>query len=445
MPDSCQTVRIDVLSGLSRSLKAALRDGEMEAAKVWMACRDAQLTAMKERGKWPDRASLQVLTKSRFGLHSQSVQMVCHAFLANVKTASHLRLAGRKEIRYPYKDKRFYPLYWPAQAMAIVGNRIILPMGRGRRSIVLKRPEWLVEPSASKIVWNRTGYELHVTMGKEIGAASAKKINASVDLGQIHQCAVTTGTGKGLLVSGRGIRSEKRRLNQMHGSIARKASRCKPGSRRRKKLNRARNGYALRAERRIRDMRHKGTRQVIDFCVANEVSDLYIGDPDGVRKRPCGKHQNQRMSQWEYGRDIQYLSYKSTQAGISSFSGSERGTSSHCPECGHKHKPKGRDWVCKACGFTGHRDLVGSVNMHPIAYGSKAMFPVSKEVTYLRPGTSFWKALNRSSRPDTGHREGSAPIPPALSEDRMESTTDLVRAPQGAGQIYVSPLEAHRL
>ena len=196
----------------------------MEAAKVWMVCRDAQHAAMKERSKWPNRESLQVLTKGRFGLHSQSAQMVCHAFLANVDTASQLRLNGRKEIRYPYKDKLFYPLYWPAQAMAIVGARIILPMGRGRKSIVLPRPEWLLKPSACKIIWNRIGYELHIAVETDIAKPSAKNIHAAVDLGQIHQCAVTTDTGKGLIVSGRGIRSEKRRLNQMHGSLAKKAS-----------------------------------------------------------------------------------------------------------------------------------------------------------------------------------------------------------------------------
>jgi transposase len=138
---------------------------------------------------------------------------------------------------------------------------------------------------------------------------------------------------------------------------------------------------------------------------------------------------HQRMSQWEYGKDIEYLGYKSTQAGILSFSGSERGTSSRCPKCSHKHKPRGRNWVCKVCGFTGHRDLVGSINMHEIAYQKKTTFPVSKDVTYLRPGTCCWKYLNRSSRPDTGRRKGFGPLSPALSEVGIELTTDSVRTP----------------
>ncbi|WP_079199625.1 zinc ribbon domain-containing protein [Candidatus Methylacidiphilum fumarolicum] len=62
------------------------------------------------------------------------------------------------------------------------------------------------------------------------------------------------------------------------------------------------------------------------------------------------------MSQWEYGKDLDYLMQKSEQARIACFTGDERGTSSRCPECGHRHKPNGRNWRCPKCGFQGHRD-----------------------------------------------------------------------------------------
>jgi putative transposase len=105
---------------------------------------------MKERTKWPHQDVLQKLTKGRFSLHSQSAQMVCHAFLANVETTVELRKQGRQDIRYPYKEKRFYPLLWPAQAMDLEGNRIILPMGRGRKSILLPQPEWPTNPQGAR-------------------------------------------------------------------------------------------------------------------------------------------------------------------------------------------------------------------------------------------------------------------------------------------------------
>lgn len=87
-----------------------MREGQMESGKVWMACRNALHEAIKDRSKWPNHDSLQKLVKGKFGLHSQSAQMVCHAFLANVDMATQLRRSSRSEIRYPYKDKGFYPL-----------------------------------------------------------------------------------------------------------------------------------------------------------------------------------------------------------------------------------------------------------------------------------------------------------------------------------------------
>src|SRR5713226_9288987 len=209
-----------------------------------------------------------------------------------------------------------------------------------------------------------------------------------------HLAAVTTNTNKAMIVTGRGIRSLKRQRTMHLRKITKKQAHCQKYSRRWKKLQRAKNQLSRRAERRIRDMRHKATRQVIDFCIEYEVGSLFIGNPHGVRNRDCGRHHNQRMSLWEYGKDIDYLTHKAKQAHISCFTGSERGTSNQCPRCGHRHKPKNRNWVCRACGFTGHRDLVGSVNMHKLAYGTPVMFP--RSVTYLRPGSS-----RRSSRADT--------------------------------------------
>jgi putative transposase len=66
----------------------------MEAAKVWNRCRDWQQSMIEERTKWPDQEMLQKLTKGRFSLHSQSVERVCHAFLANVKTTLQVRKQG---------------------------------------------------------------------------------------------------------------------------------------------------------------------------------------------------------------------------------------------------------------------------------------------------------------------------------------------------------------
>jgi len=387
------TVRIYRLSHLSPTLFKLLKAAQMEGAQVWNRCCELHKQARITHTTWPGEAELRQATKKSYALHSQSVQMIVRAFLANIDATCQLR-ATHPEMRmkYPWKTKRFYPVHWPAQAVSAERGRVVLPMGRGRASIVL--PLDLPENSgACTLVWNR-GFELHVCIEVPQAEHAPGTNRATVDLGEIHLAAVTTNTGAALVVSGRGIRSLKRQRNMRHRKLAKKQARCQKYSRRWKKLQRAKNKMMGRIERRVRDLRHKATRQVLDFCVTQQVGTLFIGNPHGVRQEDKGRHHNQRMAQWEYGRDIDYLTHKSKQACIESFTGSERGTSSQCPVCGHKHKPKGRVWKCRKCGFVGHRDVVGSVNMHKLAYGQKVTFP--RSVTYLRPGPA-----RRSSRVGT--------------------------------------------
>lgn len=379
------TVRIYRLNHLSPGLFQRLKAAQMEAAKVWNLCCDLHREARQTRNTWPGQNELQRATKGRFALHSQSVQMVVHAFLANTETTRKLRATHPKmRMKYPWRTKRFYPVHWPAQAVSVERGRVVLPMGRGRPSIVLHLD--LPESSgACTLVWNR-GFELHVCIEEVQAEHSPGEVRATVDLGEIHLAAVTTNTGAAMVISGRGIRSLKRQRNMRHRQLAKKQSRCQKYSRRWRKLQRARNKMARRIERRVRDLRHKATRQVINFCQQEQVGSLFIGNPHGVRQQNNGRHHNQRMAQWEYGKDIDYLTHKSKQARIESFTGSERGTSSQCPVCRHKYKPSGRVWKCRKCGFKGHRDIVGSVNMHRLAYKHPVDFP--RSVTYLRPGPS---------------------------------------------------------
>ena len=68
-------------------------------------------------------------------------------------------------------------------------------------------------------------------------------------------------------------------------------------------------------------------------------------------------------------------------------------------------------WQCNACGFQGHRDLVGCVNMHEDNFEKLTLFPSLKDVTYLRPrsvsldqaGRMKTCRLGSSSRSVTGH------------------------------------------
>jgi putative transposase len=415
-----KTVRIYRLHP-SPTLFARLKAAQEEAAVVWNLCMETHQAARLSHGTWPGQHELHTLTKGRFALHSQSVQAVFRSFLGTIETTKKLRREHPEmRMKYPYREKRFYPVHWTAQAVSRQMRRVVLPMGRGRGSLVLpiELPD---HAGACTLVWNR-GFELHVCIEVPQAEQAPGTAQATVDLGEIHLAAVTTNTGVALIVTGRGIRSLKRQRNRQLGHLAKKQSRCQKHSRRWKKLQRAKHKVCRRSERRTRDIRHKATRHVITFCVEQEVGRLFIGNPHGVRNRDTGRHHNQRMALWEYGKDIDYLTHKAKQARIMSFTGSERGTSSRCPVCGHRHKPKGRVWVCRTCGFTGHRDLVGSVNMHSLAFGQHVEFP--RSLTYLRPSSSRagtpQRCLSQSAgqpllaeqvSPETGHTADGAQKP----------------------------------
>jgi len=355
----------------------------VEAARVWNVCRELHQAARLGHLPWPGRDELQQATKGRqFALHSQSIQMVCHQFLANVETTRQLK-PTHPRMRYPYKPKQYMAVQWPAQAVARQGKRLILPMGRGRKALCF-RLNLPARIGGVLLVWNG-GYELHVAVAVAAPREATGAAQAAIDLGEIHLAAVTTTTGKGLIVSGRGIRSLKRRHNQSLGQLQRKQARCTKGSRRFRRLQHAKARLRARTERQVRDRRHKATRQVVRFLEQEGVQTVFIGDPHGVRDQRAGRHHHQRMSQWEYGRDKDYLQQKTAHAGIMSFTGSEWGTSSRCPNCQQRQKVHGRNWVCKnpQCRFAGHRDIVGSMNMHRLAFGHPIAYPL--RITYLRP------------------------------------------------------------
>src|SRR5438876_10206766 len=129
-----ETVRIYRLNGLAPSTRERLRVAQLEAGRVWNVCRELHQEARLGHQPWPDRQGLQRVTKGgQFALHSQSIQMVCHQFLANVETIQQVRKSNPRH-RYPYHPKKYMNVEWPAQAVGRSGKRLILPMGRGRKS-----------------------------------------------------------------------------------------------------------------------------------------------------------------------------------------------------------------------------------------------------------------------------------------------------------------------
>src|SRR5260370_23855857 len=96
--------------------------------------------------------------------------MIPHVFVATIDATGQLRATHRKmRMKYPWKTKRFYPVHWSAQAVSVERGRVVLPMGRGRASIVLHF-ELSEHSGTCRLVWNR-GFGLHVC---KVGYGSAR-------------------------------------------------------------------------------------------------------------------------------------------------------------------------------------------------------------------------------------------------------------------------------
>ncbi len=127
----------------------------------------------------------------------------------------------------------------------------------------------------------------------------------------------------------------------------------------------------------------KVSRAVIDWCLENGIAEIAIGNvrdiADGKRLHRKSQHPvtnalgREKLSNWAHtvpdrtgrgGRMRKYISYKAEAEGIAVFDKvDERYTSQTCPECGQRHKPRGRVYKCPHCGFVGVRDIVGGANI----------------------------------------------------------------------------------
>jgi putative transposase len=159
---------------------------------------------------------------------------------------------------------------------------------------------------------------------------------AGIDLGEIHIASCTVDTGETLIVSGRLLRSVKQLRNKKHAEYKQRMSRCKNGSKKHKRLKRAERKSSAKFNRQQRDILHKASRQIVDFCQDYTVAKLAIGDvrdiSDGVA---LGKKCNQKLSQWAHGQFYAYLSQKSRACGINNDYLNEAYSSKTCSVCGH--------------------------------------------------------------------------------------------------------------
>jgi len=362
---------------------------QKEAAKVWNATCTIHRTVYIKHHCWLGEGAMKTFVKGKYGIHSQSVQSIVETYFECCERTRKLHEQGYTDWRYPHRKKYFFTVTWKPLGIAHKGRVLILSNGRNREPLVINLPQRLsrVVIKLVQLVWHRNQYWLHIAVEKPALPKVQGNVTAAIDPGEIHACTITEGK-KALVVSGRLLRSLHRLRNKAMRKFQKDISRTQKSSSRRKKLLTAKYRFLNNIERRIEHTMHTISAIITKWCLNRKVSTVYIGNPDGVRKKDCGRKHNQRISQWAFGELRKMLEYKLNRHGIKLVSEDERGTSGTCPACAKYTKQAGRTYKCSKCGFTGtHRDVVGASGILDKSVNGKftKSRKLPKKVEYTRP------------------------------------------------------------
>jgi IS605 OrfB family transposase len=364
--------------------------------------------------------------------------------------AANHRKAGQENAGFPRRKRALVPVRFYNGTFSIQGQRVRLPVARGRPElwVRLSRPLPYPPEQARAVTLLADGGRLWLAVTAAVPVEEQDvdpgKV-AGVDLGIIHPYAVVTEQA-GLLVSGRAIRAESylHRADQQVRQA--KASRWVPkprqrGSRRWRRYRTRLRRTEARHRRRVHQAQQQAARQVIAFALQQRVGTLVVGDPTGITAQDVGRVQNWRLRQWRRTHLLQALRDKAEQAGIIVRLVDERGTSSTCLACKRRvPKPTGRRFRCRHCGLHGHRDLVGAANIAARAGGGPTSVGLPTLVEHRRAGLVPARRDRRRHLHDQRRRSclasGHPPGDPVSAGCRSSRVPDLTLGEDQAMRAY---------
>jgi putative transposase len=326
--------------------------------------------------------------------HSHSIDASQEAFYKACTQVHTKHKQGNSDVRFPYKRRQFRTSIWKKTGVyRIEGGSMVLSLAKGLERLGVALPSHLnwVEKHhilEVRLVFDKSTFHYiwHVVVDDGIIPEPSGKYIAGVDLGEIHPVVVSDGK-EACVISCRELRALNQGRNKRIASIDAKLATYQRGSRRWKKLKARKRRFLAQCDQKKRDMEHKIARSVVDWAQERDVKLLAIGN---VRDIADGKRMNkksqQKISNWSHGTIRKYITYKSQGVGIEvNDKVSERYTTQTCPECGNRHKPRGRIYKCSHCGGQFHRDVVGASNiLSQYQYGQLGKVP-APEPKYRHP------------------------------------------------------------
>lgn len=374
-----------------------------ESARCWNDVVSYSNIHELTEGGFPNRSNLHNFTKGNYNLLSQSTQAVYETYLDNVKTTRSLKKNGYNKREYPYKEKECYPITWKTDGIRIMGNSIFLslPVICNKRSTPIrikvsskaldcinidgiKQVKICYKPEYDKPFYMVVMYDDCISVDHIINNNICRSVG--IDMGEIHNFACFAESGNSLIVTGRKQRSIKSFRTELTSKLRSKMSKCKPGSRQHRKYEKSMKYIARKSNNQLKDLNHKSTREVVNWCLENNVKDVHVGDLSNMKstKKKLGKSAG-KISSWERDKLLTYLNYKLEQSNINMNIQDESYTSQTCPVCNNRKKTNNRNFLC-SCGFIEHRDILGARNILSKALynGEFNHFDVNTSLNYIR-------------------------------------------------------------
>ncbi|GAB4317280.1 RNA-guided endonuclease InsQ/TnpB family protein [Pseudothermotoga elfii] len=352
------------------------------AARIYNKTMSLVKKIKRKKGFWLSQNTVQkyiLRWADNIDIHTHSKQAILQEYFQALDSYFSA-VKSKPDLRPPHKKKRFPPFIWKNTAIKLIPDgKLKLSMGRKQQPIIIQTslPAGTIIRQA-KLVYENGKYYLHLGIEVKIEEENRqpKTKVMSIDLGIIHPITCFDGS-ETIIYRGGILNSVLRCRNKKLAEFQKLLNRCKKGSKRYRKLSKAKKRMLTGTQNQIRDMLHKITSNFVGLCIQKSVGTIVVGDITNIRDGANGNdNYNQKLHQWQYRKIVNMITDKSKLHGIKVVSISEAYTSKRCPVCGSRNHPNNRNCKCQNCGFEYHRDGVGAINIYARYPGKKSQVVV---------------------------------------------------------------------
>ncbi len=118
-------------------------------------------------------------------------------------------------------------------------------------------------------------------------------------------------------------------------------------------------------QRWMQAINHQLSHAIVEHAQQQGVGVIRMEQLTGIRQRTTGKSRknNRMIATWSFGQLATFIEYKARRKGMRVEWVDPAYTSQECPECHCLNEASDRRYVCKQCGWRGHRDAVGAISI----------------------------------------------------------------------------------